>query len=170
MKDKKAAWQRGFEAFAGRGIRHPSEMMRVTDGEARALRAGLAALDWEAPAYVGSGRHAGYTVCNAKQKCATALFHASTLAGIYAGSYLWIAPAHRGRGLSTPLILAAAAQRGGGILPPGIVLQGYTAAGVAAHRSAHRQAVLTALADGLPVPAAVLEEMRRDGADLQRAA
>jgi hypothetical protein len=35
-------------------------------------------------------------------------------------------------------------------LPPGIVSQGYTAAGVAAHYAAYRQATLAAPVDSLP--------------------
>ena len=166
MSDKKAPWQRSFEAFAGRGIHQPSDMMRVAESEARTLLAGLVAQDWLAPVYAGTGRHAGYTVGNATETCSTALFHAGTIVGFYAASSLWIAKAHRGLGLSTPLILAAAGQRGGAILPAGVVVQGYTPAGVAAHRSAHSHAVLTAVAEGLPVPAAVLAEMRRH--DCQR--
>ena len=166
MNDKKAPWQRTFAAFAGRGILRPSDMMRVTESEARSLRAGLAALDWLAPVYAGVGRHAGYTVRNAaKTKTypySTALFHGGAIVGFYAGSSLWIARAHRSLGLSTPLILAAAGQRGGSILPPGIVLQGYTPAGVVAHRAAHRHAVLTALAERRAVPAAVLAELDAD--------
>lgn len=160
MNDQKEPWQRRFEAFAGRGIRHPSDMMRVTASEAASLLVDLSVQDWLAPVYAGAGRHAGYTVCNAAETCSTALFHARAIVGFYAGSSLWIARDHRGLGLSTPLILAAAGQRGGVILPAGVVVQGYTPAGLAAHRSAHNHAVLTAVAEGLPVPAAVLGEMR----------
>lgn len=172
MNDNKAPWQRTFAAFAGRGIERPSDMMRVTESEARSLRAGLAALDWLAPVYAGAGRHAGYTVRNAAKTYtdtdtySTALFHAGAIVGFYAGSSLWIARGHRKLGLSTPLILAAAGQRGGSILPPGVVLQGYTPAGVAAHRAAHGHAVLSALAEGLAVPLAVLAELEADGCRL----
>lgn len=167
MNDKNAPWQRTFEAFAGHGIHRPSHMMRVTESEARTILAGLDALYWLAPAYVGAEQHAGYSVCNAADTWSTALFHAGAIVGFYAGSSLWIAKAHRGRGLSTPLILTAAAQRGGTVLPPGVVFQGYTPASIIAHRSAHSHAVLTAAAAGLPVPAAVLEEMHRPGKRLR---
>lgn len=155
MDGDRAPWQHTFLAFAGPGIRHPAETLRVTEAEARAIRADLAPLAWQAPAWAGTGRHRGYAVCNAIGAWTTALFCGDGLAGFYAGSYLWIDPAHRGRGLAAPLILAAARHRGGTVLPPGVVVQGYTPAGLAAHRSAHRRAVAAALARGLPVPAAV---------------
>lgn len=152
-------WARTLVAFAGHGIHHPSGMMRVTDSDAITILANLSTTDWLAPAHIGTGRYAGYTVCNATIASCTALFYASAIVGFYAGSYLWIAKAHRSLGLSTPLILTAASQRGSSILPAGVVLQGYTSAGVAAHRSAHRHAVLTALTKGLPVPSAVIDEI-----------
>jgi hypothetical protein len=83
------------------------------------------------------------------------LFDGDGVVGFYAGSYLWLAREHRGIGLSTPLILAAAEQRGGTVLPPGVVMQGYCRAGLVAHRTAHRHAVTMAIAAGLPVPADV---------------
>jgi len=125
-----------FRAFAGPGIDHPSATLRVDDDEAAAILGDLDGVEWSAPVYVGSGRHAGYVIHHAHQKSVTALFAADGIVGFYAGSYLWIAPEHRGRGLSTPLILAAAARRGGTVLPPGIVVQGYSPAGLAAHRAA----------------------------------
>lgn len=158
--NNKAPWQRTFRAFAGPGIDRPSDMMRVSEREAAGRLAELAALAWREPIPAGSGRHAVYALRNAADSWCTTLFQGDSMVGFYAGSYLWIAPAHRGLGLSTPLILAAADHRGGGTLPPGVVFQGYTAGGVAAHRSAHRHAVLTALAEGLPVPPPVLAEIR----------
>ena len=158
-------WQRKFRAFAGPGIDHPSDSMRVTDGEAAALLADLAGQAWSPAAFRGEGLHAGYTVRHAlagstAAPCATALFAGDAIVGLYAGSYLWIARDHRGRGLSAPLILEAAARRGGTVVPPGVAFQGYTRAGLAAHRSAHHHAVLTALAAGLPVPPEVVAEVR----------
>lgn len=166
MNDNKAPWQRTLRAFAGSGIDHPSETMAVGAREAAAIRAGLVAETWLSPVYCGEGRHAGYSVCNSADSGASGLFQDGILVGFYAGSVLWIAKAHRGLGLYVPLILAAAARRGGTVLPPGVVSQGYTAAGVEAHREAHRQAVATALAQGLPVPAAVLDEIRSESAAL----
>lgn len=150
-----APWQRTLRSFAGRGIQWPSETMRVSDAEALALLPALADRAWSAPLWSGDG---GYAVRHAAGTCDAALFHAGGIVGFYAESSLWIARAHRGRGLSTQLILAAAGRRGGRSIPPGVVFQGYTAAGVAAHRSAHRHAVRSALARGLPVPAEVLAE------------
>ncbi|TXG96700.1 MAG: hypothetical protein E6R09_13750 [Rhodocyclaceae bacterium] len=146
-----APWQKTFRAFAGPGIDHPSTAMRVDDDEAAAILADLGRLDWSAPVHVGSGRHAGYAIHHAREASVTALFGADGIVGFYAGSYLWIAREHRGLGLSTPLILAAAEQRGGSVLPPGVVVQGYTPAGLAAHRTAYDHAVLTAIAASQPV-------------------
>ncbi|HZX33412.1 MAG TPA: hypothetical protein VFF03_18830 [Rhodocyclaceae bacterium] len=160
MNHKQAPWQRTFESFAGPGIHNPSDMMKVSDSDARQILPELAAVKWQPPAYVGEGRHAGYSVCNAVDAWATVLFHAGRVAGFYVGSSLWIAKPHRGKGLNVPLILVAARHRGGTVLPPGVVFQGYTAAGIAAHRSAHRHAVAVALAEGLPVPAEVLREIQ----------
>lgn len=161
MNDKKTSWQRSFEAFAGPGIHQPSSMMRVTEAEARTILERLDAFCWQAPVYVGAGRHAGYSVCNARDAWATVLLHDGAMVGFYAGSQLWIAKAHRGYGLSTPLIVAAADHRGGSSVPPGIVFQGYTPTGVLVHQAAHSHAVLTAVAAGLPVPAEVLDELQQ---------
>ncbi len=164
--NNKASWQRSFLSFAGPGIHQPSDMMRVGESEALGILADLGVLNWQAPVYEGSGRHVGYRICNACAACCTALFFYDQLVGFYAGSSLWIAREHRRQGLSTPLILAAAVQRGGAILPPGVVVQGYTGAGLLAHRSAHSHAVLTAVAEGLPVPVEILAEIGRQAEDL----
>lgn len=129
--------------------------MRVDDDEAAELLERLAGLDWLPPSTV-LGR---YAIRQATTGYSTALFRDSGIVGFYHGSYLWIAAPHRGAGLSTPLILAAAEQRGGGCLPPGVVQQGYSRAGLAAHRAAHASAIRTALAQGWPVPAAVRAEL-----------
>jgi hypothetical protein len=153
-----APWQKTFRAFAGPGIDHPSDSMRVSDDEAAARLADFGRLEWSAPVYVGAGRHAGYAIHHARDACVTALFDADGIVGFYAGSYLWIAGDHRGAWLSTPLILAAAEHRGGSVLPPGVVVQGYSRAGLVAHRTAHRHAVTTAIAAGLPVAADVRQD------------
>lgn len=160
MNDKRAPWQRTFESFAGPGIHDPSEMMKVSDSDAGVIIPELSAVKWLPPAYIGEGRHAGYSIRNGVDTWATVLFHGEGVAGFYVGSSLWIAKPHRGRGLHVPLILVAARQRGGTVLPPGVVFQGYTAAGIAAHRGAHRHAVAIALAEGLPVPEEVLREIQ----------
>ena len=172
MNNKKASWQRTFEAFAGIGIHQPSNMMRVTESEARTILANLTDMQWRGVAHAGAGRHAGYTVRNASETWTTALFRDDAIVGFYAGSHLWIARPHRSQGLSTPLILAAAEHRGGGIVPPGVAFQGYTPTGVIAHRAAHRHAVLTAMAAGKTVPAEVLAELggeRQDDTPLREA-
>lgn len=157
-----APWQNTFRAFAGPGIDHPSDTLRVSDSEAAALIAELASIAWAPARPVGAERHWQYTIADARTGCITALFGADGIVGFYAGSYLWIAPAQRRRGLSTPLILAAAAQRGGTVVPPGVIAQGFSPAGLVAHRAAHRQAVRTAIAAGWPVPPAVIAEYQRD--------
>lgn len=161
-KNMTAPWQNTFRAFAGPGIERSSDSLRVSDDEAEAILADLAPLTWSPPDYVGSERHRDYSICHARETCATALFGVDGIVGFYAGSYLWIARAHRGIGLSTPLILAAAEQRGGTVLPPGVVVQGYSPTGLAAHWAAHHHAIRTALAAGRPVPMSVTAELRRD--------
>jgi len=147
-----APWQKTFSAFAGPGIDHPSDSMRVSDDEAAARLADFGRLEWSAPVYVGAGRHAGYAIHHARDACVTALFDADGVVGFYAGSYLWIAGDHRGAGLSIPLILAAAEHRGGSVLPPGVVVQGYSRAGLAAHRAAYDHVALSANPAGKRVP------------------
>ncbi len=145
-----APWQRSFLDFAGPGIDRPSDTLRVTDDEAADILAKLAAQAWSPQLPTRSLRNSGYTIRHARAGFNTALFRVGRIVGFYAGSYLWISAEHRGQGLSTPLILAAAEQRGGSIMPPGVVLQGYTPAGLAAHRKAHRQALLDATEQIIP--------------------
>jgi hypothetical protein len=73
--------------------------------------------------------------------------------GQYTGDSLNIVPAHRGLGLSAPLILAAAEARGG--TPEA---REYTPPGHAAHRAAHRFVVAWAVEQGLEVPDEVLSD------------
>lgn len=86
------------------------------------------------------------------------LFHNGELVGFYEGPNLWIEPAHRGKGLATPLIVAAAWLRGGRVLPEGIAEQGYSPAGMLAHVTAHLKAAVHAAHNGEVVPAEVLAE------------
>jgi len=162
----KHIWQKSFAAFAGPGIHRPSDTLRVTNDEAVELIAKLNGLAWQNPVFAGNSRHPDYQICNAEAGWNTALFFESQIVGFYADSYLWISREHRGQGLSTPLILAAAEQRGGGsIMPPNVVCQGYTPGGLLAHRSAYRAAVLAALAAMLPVPSSVLDELNLTAAN-----
>lgn len=158
-----AIWQKSFSEFAGPGIHHPSDAMRVSEQEAATIIADLAGRTWWMPVMSGAGRHRGYSVCHARDGYVTALFGAEGIVGFYAGSYLWIARQHRGRGLSTPLILAAAEHRGGTVLPPGVVFQGYSAPGLAAHRAAHRYAMGAAIAAGLRWPLKLLAGLQLGG-------
>ncbi|MCE6959296.1 hypothetical protein LAZ40_09550 [Cereibacter sphaeroides] len=65
--------------------------------------------------------------------------------GFRMGALTWIDEAHRGRGLSTPLILAAADRMGGPLAEEPC---GYSPAGHAAHAAAHRAAVEEAIDEG----------------------
>jgi hypothetical protein len=82
---------------------------------------------------------------------------ASSPCGFYYASGLWIDPDHRGKGLSTPLILTAAAFHGGSPTNNTEGL-GFSKAGYAAHRAAHRSAVMEAVAEGKDVPSQVRAE------------
>ena len=82
----------------------------------------------------------------------TALFHGEELIGFYENTNLWIHPSHRGKRLSTPLILETAMLRGGSVLPNGVKAQHYTPAGFIAHRLAHLTAVVEAVKAGKHIP------------------
>ena len=71
--------------------------------------------------------------------------------GFYTSAQCWIDEEHRGKGLSTPLILAAADFHGG---CPTENTQGlgFSYAGYAAHIAAHRAAVIEAFEKGKKVP------------------
>ena len=168
--DPVAPWQRTFAQFAGPGIAHPSSSLEVDNAEAAAIVHRLQACRWGEPLWAGAGNRAGYRVLPADEPGTVGLFRGAELVGFYAGGYLWIAAAHRRRGLSTPLILGAAQQRGGGILPPGVVVVGYTPASLAAHLAAHTEAILTALAAGATVSGAVLRDVAPPGSGLNRGA
>ncbi len=71
--------------------------------------------------------------------------------GFYAGGELWIEPEHRGRGLSTALILCLVDHLGQAAYDNGKGM-GFSAAGYAAHAAAHRKAVIWALDAGIRVP------------------
>jgi hypothetical protein len=123
MNIMQSPWQRTLGEFAGPGIRYPSETMRIDDGEAAGILAGLSGLARSEPVHTGTGRHAGYRVRHALGDVVTALFAGDAIVGFYVGSYLWIERGHRGKGLSLPLVLAAQT-RGGTALPPGVIVQG----------------------------------------------
>lgn len=60
--------------------------------------------------------------------------------GFYFAGMAWIDPEHRGRGLSTMMILAACVAAGGPVYDTAATM-GFTPAGHAAHKAAHREAV-----------------------------
>lgn len=152
-------WERSFAEFAGPGIHYPSDMMRVDDDEAAIIIDELAAWEHVPTVLRPTERNRAYAVGHVAGTPHTLLLANKRVVGFYAGSYLWIERRHRGCGLSTPLILAAADNRGGTVLPPGVVYQGFTGRGLRAHRAAHRHAVRSALAAGRPVPPAVIAEL-----------
>lgn len=77
--------------------------------------------------------------------------------GFYTDAQCWIDVAHRGKGLSTPLILAAADFHGGSPTQNEWGL-GFSDAGYKAHQAAHRHAVVEAVKKGKPVPQEVASE------------
>lgn len=161
-----SVWEKSFAEFAGPGIHHPSDSMRVDDDEAAMIVADLAAREHVPTVLCPAGRSRGYAVGHvAGTPHHTLLLAEKRIVGFYVGSYLWIARPHRGRGLATPLILAAADSRGGTVLPPGVVVQGFTGRGLRAHRTAHRHAVRSAIAAGRPVPSAVIAEFEASAGD-----
>lgn len=150
---RSGAWRRSLDAFVGAGRQIPSDLFSVSDEDAAELLEGIELLGWGAPMW----RWARYAVRVAHDSMGSSvgLFHDEALVGLYEGSCLWIAPAHRGKGLSAPLILAAAQDRGGSVLPAGVEMHGYSLAGLAAHEAAWTRSVEAALAAGKRVPADV---------------
>ncbi|MGU3558599.1 hypothetical protein [Methylobacterium radiotolerans] len=89
--------------------------------------------DWEPPTAVLLENSTGDTV------------------GFYAGGELWIDVEHRGRGLSTPLIVCLVARLGRAAYDNSTGV-GFSAAGHAAHAAAHTSVVRRAVEAGLRVP------------------
>lgn len=158
-------WERSFAEFAGPGIHHPSDTMRVDDDEAALIVAELAAREDVPTVLRPTDHNRGYAIGHVAGAPHTLLLADKRIVGFYVGSYLWIARSHRGHGLATPLILAAADRRGGTVLPPGVVVQGFTGRGLRAHRAAHRHAVRAAIAAGRPVPLRVIAEFEASAGD-----
>jgi GNAT superfamily N-acetyltransferase len=77
-----------------------------------------------------------------------------TTVGFYAGGELWIDEEHRGRGLSTPLIVCLVARLGRAAYDNATGI-GFSAAGHAAHAAAHASVVRRAVEAGLRVPSRV---------------
>ena len=125
--------------FLGGGAIMPAPRFAVTDDDAADLLEVLACCK------VG-----GATWCDGDYLVAPAsdtesssilLLYGNGVVGFYEGSCLWIHESHRGKGLATPLILAAALDRSGErgrncaltVLPRDVDMHGYSPAGLAAH-------------------------------------
>jgi hypothetical protein len=85
------------------------------------------------------------------------LVHKATCVGFYAAGQSWIDVAHRGKGLSPQMVLAAC------VLAKGVPFDnespfGFSPAGYAAHEAAHRIAVRMAIDAGKHVPSEVREQ------------
>jgi hypothetical protein len=126
-----------YNAFLGHGCTMPSDAFAVTDEDAEEILELLREADPAAPVWEAGG----YSICTAEdsESSSVLLFYDREVVGFYEGSCLWIDAAHRGIGLSTPLILAAAIDRGGNqptVLPRDVEMHGYSVAGLAAHERA----------------------------------
>jgi hypothetical protein len=81
-----------------------------------------------------------------------------TLVGGYIGSALWIQNddflGTRGKGLGIKLVIEKASRCQKSDWYP----ESYTTAGLAVHKAAHKQIVLRAIANGLPVPTEIAKE------------
>ena len=101
--------------------------------------------DWEPPTAVLIENRTGDTV------------------GFYAGGELWIDAEHRGRGLSTPLIVCLVDRLGKAAYDNALGI-GFSAAGHAAHAAAHRSVVQRAIEAGIRVPSRVRAAVVSNGA------
>lgn len=129
-----------FDVFAGWGASIPSDAFRVTDEDAGELMDIIREADFGSPLWSANG----YEICAAdfSESSNATVLYAGTPVGFYEGSCLWIAAEHRRKGLSTPLILAAVLDRSSAgvvtVLPRDVDMQGYSKAGLAAHRRAFK--------------------------------
>ncbi|SOC27253.1 hypothetical protein [Thalassospira xiamenensis] len=81
----------------------------------------------------------------------------SAQVGFYIQGMAWVEESHRGKGLGVQMIKVAAELMNGS--PVGSSdLMGFSEAGEAAHRRAHREIVLDAYEKGLPIPQGVADE------------
>jgi hypothetical protein len=125
-------------AFLGSGSEMPGPVFAVSDDEAQDILDVLRAVDDRRPLW-SSG---GYTIAtdDYSESSSIVLTQQGNLIGFYEGSCLWIDEQHRGKGLSIPLILAAAMERSkdepATVLPPGVDSHGYSPAGLEAHDAA----------------------------------
>lgn len=86
-----------------------------------------------------------------------------SVCGFYLDAQCWIDPEHRGAGLSTPMILAAAELLGGSPVRPNDGCPvGFSEAGHKAHLAAHAASVAWAARRGIRLPEAVAAEYGLD--------
>jgi hypothetical protein len=91
------------------------------------------------------------------------LVKGAEICGFYMGGQLWIDSEHRGRKLGCEMVLAMAEALGRSPVAS-LAPMGYSPAGMAVHEAAWATAVKRAVADGLPVPAHVVEDAGQDDA------
>lgn len=148
----RAAWGSTLETFVG--PHRVSETFAI-DGREEEYALYFDAPYDLSPAWTSAdGLHAVHLVTDEDWDPPTAvLIDARTqdCAGFYAGGELWIDPEHRGRGLSTALILCLVDHLGRAAYDNRTGM-GFSAAGYAAHAAAHRNAVTWALDAGIRVP------------------
>lgn len=126
--------KRAYESFVGISADIPSEVFAVTDKEAQDILDLFEGMEPDPPLW----SQFGYTVSvdGDSESSSVLLKKEGKVVGFYEGSTLWIEEDHQGKGLSTPLILAAAIDRHGElptVLPHGVDMHGYSPAGLQAH-------------------------------------
>lgn len=123
--------------FIGPGGDTPSEAFVVTDEDAQEILGVLADAHVGQPIW-GSGPYSIGVDPDSESSSVLLRFENEAI-GFYEGSCLWIAPEHRGKALSVPLILVATIERSTSVptvLPGGVTMHGYSIAGLAAHDAA----------------------------------
>ncbi|MGU3404529.1 hypothetical protein [Methylobacterium brachiatum] len=150
----RAIWGRTLEEFLG-----PASLVAPTfaiDGHDGEYDIYLDAPHELAPAWTSlDGLYGVHLVADEDWEPPTAVLienPTGTTVGFYAGGELWIDEEHRGRGLSTPLIVCLVARLGRAAYDNATGI-GFSAAGHAAHAAAHASVVRRAVEAGLRVPA-----------------
>jgi GNAT superfamily N-acetyltransferase len=125
-------------AFLGAGGEMPAPVYAVSDDEAQDILDILRSVADRRPIW-SSGVYT-IAVDDYSESSSLVLSHRDEIIGFYEGSCLWLDERHRGKGLSTPLILAAATERSRDsrptVLPTDVDCHGYSPAGLAAHEKA----------------------------------
>lgn len=146
----RAAWSVDLETFIGPSM--ISEMFSIADDDEENEIFFEAGLDgtpyWTSP---DSAYEIRFAPDMDWEPPTSFLVHGGRTVGFYAGGQCWIDPAHRGKGLSTELILALV-DRIGAVPYDNAEPMGFSRSGYAAHARAHRVAVERAVEAGL-VPA-----------------